>query len=204
MDDDADPSKHALAKRFGLNQKNKVRVIDDCTVGGLNKTIGVVEKYRIHAMDEISAYLAWMLTRCQARCRDSNGSSFQLLGRTFDLKAAYKQFGVNLSDRDLLRIAVRDTDCGRVRFLGINSLPFGAVGSVGGFLTVSMAVWFLGVVGLRLAWCAYFDDYTIRKTVHGDKRYRSGRRSLSASGPGICAGRFKSMRLLDGFPHSGS
>ena len=151
LDEDADPSKHALAKRFGLNQKNKVRVIDDCTVGGLNKTIGVVEKYRIHAMDEISAYLAWMLTRCQARCQDSNGSSFQLLGRTFDLKAAYKQFGVNLSDRDLLRIAVRDTDCGRVRFLGINSLPF----------RVSMAVWFLGMVGLRLAWCAYFDDYTI-------------------------------------------
>ncbi|CAJ1430111.1 unnamed protein product [Effrenium voratum] len=161
LDDDADPSKHALAKRFGLNQKNKVRVIDDCTVGGLNKTIGVVEKYRIHAMDEISAYLAWMLTRCQARCQDSNGSGFQLLGRTFDLKAAYKQFGVNPSDRDLLRIAVRDTDCGRVRFLGINSLPFGAVGSVGGFLRVSMAVWFLGMVGLRLAWCAYFDDYTI-------------------------------------------
>ncbi|CAJ1417677.1 unnamed protein product [Effrenium voratum] len=44
LDDDADPYKHALAKRFGLNQKNKVRVIDDCTVGGLNKTIGVVEK----------------------------------------------------------------------------------------------------------------------------------------------------------------
>ncbi|CAJ1393649.1 unnamed protein product, partial [Effrenium voratum] len=69
LDDDADPFKHALAKRFGLNQKNKVRVIDDCTVGGLNKTIGVVEKYRTHAMDEISAYLAWMLTRCRARCQ---------------------------------------------------------------------------------------------------------------------------------------
>ncbi|CAJ1376929.1 unnamed protein product, partial [Effrenium voratum] len=37
------------------NADDQVRVIDDCTVGGLNKTIGVVEKYRIHAMDEISA-----------------------------------------------------------------------------------------------------------------------------------------------------
>ena len=122
MDDDADPFKHALAKRFILNQKNKVRVIDDCTVGGLNKTIGVVEKYRTHAMDEISAYL-----RCQARCQDLPGSSFQLLGRTFDLKAAYKQFGVSLSDRDLLRIAVRDTDCGRVRFLALPEDQHGCV-----------------------------------------------------------------------------
>ena len=144
MDDAAGPLEHALAKRFGLSQKNKVRVIDDCTIGGLNKTIGVVEKYRIHAMDEISAYLAWMLTYCEKL----GGPSFQLLGRTFDLKAAYKQFGVSLADRDLLRIAVRDTDSGRVRFLGVTSLPCGAVGSVGGFLRISVAVWFLGMVGL--------------------------------------------------------
>ena len=157
VDDSADPCRHALAKRFGLNQKSKVRVIDDCTIGGLNKTIGVVEKYKIHAMDEISAYLAWALTRCEF----SDVPSFNLLGRTFDLKAAYKQFGISSNDRDLLRIAVRDTDQGLVRYLGVNSLPFGAVGSVGGFLRISLAVWFLGLVGLRLAWCAYFDDYTV-------------------------------------------
>ena len=32
---------------------------------------------------------------------------------------------------------------------------------MGGFLRISLAVWFLGLVGLRLAWCAYFDDYTV-------------------------------------------
>ena len=114
VDDSADPCRHALAKRFGLNQKSKVRVIDDCTIGGLNKTIGVVEKYKIHAMDEISAYLAWALTRCES----SDVPSFNLLGRTFDLKAAYKQFGISSNDRDLLRIAVRDTNQGLVRYLG--------------------------------------------------------------------------------------
>ena len=84
----------------------------------------------------------------------------KLVGRTYDLTAAYKQFGVSSFDRVLLRIAVKDTDANTVRLLGVNSLPFGASGSVGGFLRLSLAVWYIGLVGLRLAWTAYFDDYT--------------------------------------------
>ena len=83
------------------------------------------------------------------------------MGRAYDLKNAFKQFGVTPRDRDLIRIAVRNTDEGKTSFLGLNSLPFGAVGSVGGFLRVSIAVWYLGVTQLRFPWCAYFDDYTI-------------------------------------------
>ena len=41
------------------------------------------------------------------------------------------------------------------------SLPFGAVGTVGGFSLVSMSVWFLGLTGMGLAWTTYFDDYTL-------------------------------------------
>ena len=50
-----------LAKRFGLVQKEKIRMRDDCSKGGFNKTIRVVEKYCFHSIDEISAMLAWML-----------------------------------------------------------------------------------------------------------------------------------------------
>ena len=44
QDDEANESDFAWSKRFGLIQKDKVRMIDDCTIGGVNKTIGVVEK----------------------------------------------------------------------------------------------------------------------------------------------------------------
>jgi ribonuclease HI len=45
--------------------------------------------------------------------------------------------------------------------IGFNSLPFGAVGSVAGFLRISQAIWFLGYFGLGLLWSAFYDDYTL-------------------------------------------
>ena len=85
----------------------------------------------------------------------------EVVGTTYDLKSAYKQYGVCKTDRDLLRLAVWDPHQREVKFLGINALPLGAVGSVSSFLRVSMAVWFIGVKGLRLCWTSFFDDYTL-------------------------------------------
>ena len=79
----------------------------------------------------------------------------------YDLKSAYKQFAVSTTDRDLLRIACWDDERKKTVFLGLNALPFGAVGSVSAFLRISMAVWFIGVVGLHFCWSAFFDDYTL-------------------------------------------
>lgn len=36
------------------------------------------------------------------------------------------------------------------------------MGSVGGFLRVNMSVSFLGMLGMDLAWTAYFDVYTFQ------------------------------------------
>ena len=52
-----------LAKRFGLQQKAKVRVIDDCPIGGYNRSYGTKEKLRVHAIDQLAAYLSWLCTR---------------------------------------------------------------------------------------------------------------------------------------------
>ena len=148
-----------LAKRFGLPQKQKVRMIDDCAIGGLNSTVGVNEKFRIHAVDEIAAHLGW----CLDFSRKHNPAS-TLVGRTFDLKTAHKQYGIRLEDRDLVRIAVLNADNNQVELLGLNSLPFGSVGSVGAFLRVSLAVWYVGIRALSLSWSAYFDDCTALST----------------------------------------
>ena len=50
IDHGAKSTDFILAKRFGLPQKNKIRMIDDCTIGGLNSLVGVMEKFKIHGM----------------------------------------------------------------------------------------------------------------------------------------------------------
>jgi hypothetical protein len=146
-----------LAKRFGLMQRGgKLRVIDDCSIGGINGALGVVEKYKVHAIDETAAFLTWMLQFSQQQ-QSLEGSS----GRTYDMKHAYKQYGIAEEDRRLVRLAVRDPLNHTVALFGVNSLPFGAAGSVGGFLRISLSVWYVGLVMFRLAWTAYFDDYTV-------------------------------------------
>ena len=155
VDEKCDPSKHLIAKRFGLRQGEKVRLIDDCTAGGFNSTCGVSERLRVHAIDELASYIAWCLTTLPEAALDD------VVGKTYDLKSAYKQYGVRKFDRDLLRLAVWDPHQQKVCYLGINALPFGAIGTVSSFLRVSMAVWFLGVRGPRLCWTSFFDDYTL-------------------------------------------
>lgn len=155
LDKECNPEEQLLAKRFGLKQGEKTRLIDDCSVGGFNGTCGSSEKLKVHAVDEIAAYIAWCLTNLP------DHAFKEVVGKTYDLKSAYKQYGVHPGDRDQLRIAVWDPESKQVRFLGINSLPFGAVGSVSAFLRVSMAIWFVGVCGLGLCWTSFFDDYTV-------------------------------------------
>jgi hypothetical protein len=157
LDDNSSPDQVFLAKRFGLLQRaGKLRVIDDCSIGGVNGALGVVEKYKVHAIDETAAFLTWMLQFSQKGI-ELEGMS----GRTYDMKHAYKQYGIAEADRKLVRLAVRNPVDHTVALFGINSLPFGASGSVGGFLRISLAVWYIGLVMFRLAWTAYFDDYTV-------------------------------------------
>jgi len=137
IDEGCDFENHVLAKRFGLRQGTKTRLIDDCSI------------------DEMAAYIAWCLTYLGESAMDG------VVGKTYDLRNAYKQYGVCKADRSLLRIAFWNPDLHKVQFLGLNALPFGAIGSVNSFLRISMAIWYIGLRGLRLCWTAFFDDYTL-------------------------------------------
>eukprot|EP00435_Cladocopium_sp_Y103_P015182 s5093_g3.t1 len=151
----SDTNEVILAKRFGLQQKNKIRVIDDCSIGGYNKAYGTKEKLKVHAIDQLAAYLSWLCTEVGPRLDD------EVVGRTYDLRSAYKQFGVSCETRNLLRLIVWDADQRKPCLLGVNALPFGAAGSVNAFLRISMALWFIGTVGLRLSWTVFYDDFTV-------------------------------------------
>ena len=122
-------------------------MIDDCTICGLNLTVGTKEKFALHSIDQLCSMVDHSFEL-------AGGEHCPILGRTFDLKSAYKQFGLCEADRELLRIAVNKPGDPDPVLLGLNALPFGAVGSVAGFLRISFAVWWIGVFGLGIAWTA--------------------------------------------------
>ena len=54
------------------------------------------------------------------------GNTPLIVGRTFDLKSAYKQFGLRTEDRDRIRIATVDPIKGKPIICELNALPFGS------------------------------------------------------------------------------
>ena len=115
-----------IAKRFPVPQKDKVRLVDDFSICGVNGAYGLWEKLRVQAVDELCSYLAYML--------DNGGDGVvpKLTGRTYDLKSAYKQFGVDPWHADRLKIAVKKPT-GGVGIFSAAALLFGATGSVSSF-----------------------------------------------------------------------
>lgn len=144
-----------LAKRFGLQQRDKVRVIDDCSCGGLNQAVGLSEKFQLHSIDQMASMLAHSLTLAGGNPHPS------VQGRTYDLKSAYKQFAIHPDDRSILRLAVNQPGHATPVLFGVNALPFGAVGSVSAFLRVSLSIWYIGLKGLGLFWTAFYDDFSV-------------------------------------------
>ncbi|CAE7797083.1 unnamed protein product [Symbiodinium sp. CCMP2592] len=153
-DENPDLSTVLVAKRFGLLQGPKVRVIDDCRACAYNLLAGIPEKYRLQSVEYIAAFLLRAML-------DPRSKGVSISGKTLDLTAAYKQYATHPFDRDLLRIGVKDTASGRVRTFKVNSLPFGATGSVSSFLRCAAAIWFLGSHALGIPWTNYFDDFPI-------------------------------------------
>ena len=101
-------------------------------------TVGLHEKFKLHSVDFLAALLGFALKMCPPGFRTG------LKERTYDLKSAYKQFAVHPVDRASLRIGVNVPGEDGFVMIGFNSLPFGAVGSVAGFLRISQALWYLG------------------------------------------------------------
>ena len=153
LDESNDFSGLSLTHRFGLQQKKKVRVIDNFKTGGVNATCGSPEKQKLFGLD----FLATTLVRALSGNR--SGEKHGLCGKTFDLSSACKQFPLHPSDRDFIRLA----EPGRkaCAIYGVNALPFGATGSVSGFLRVSTALFHIITFGLG-AWAGtFFDDFPI-------------------------------------------
>ena len=106
----------SLSMRFGAQQKNKVRPIDNFRSSFVNSACGVREKVAMDGVDEIvSACLRWLRHK-RPRHHDD-----RIVGRTWDLKSAYKQLAVRADHKKYAVICVVDPLSNDVCFAKLHS-----------------------------------------------------------------------------------
>ena len=99
------------------------------------RACGVQEKVQMDGIDEIvEACLSWL------RFRLPGSPPERILGRTWDLKSAYKQLAVRADHKHFAIICLMDPEADVVQYCRLHSLPFGAVAAVHAFLRCSEAL----------------------------------------------------------------
>ena len=146
------PEGAVVSRRFGLRQPGKVRLIDDLSASGVNQTVQTTESPKPHSADFIAAMLLEVL-------KHSNG--VPLMGRSFDLKSAYKQLAIARKSLSFAFVAVYNPKRSKAEVFQLLAAPFGATRSVFSFLRLSNALWYIGVKALNIIWSCFFDDYVV-------------------------------------------
>ena len=143
------PSGAVLSRRFGLKQPNKVRLIDDLSGSQINKTVQCNETPRPHTTDVIASVALSLLEQ----------SEDNILGKTFDLKSAYRQLGIHSCSLLYSYIVCFDPVARRPVIFQMLAVPFGATRAVYSFLRIARCLWWLGCKCLKLCWTNFYDDF---------------------------------------------
>ncbi|CAE7368778.1 unnamed protein product, partial [Symbiodinium sp. CCMP2456] len=144
-----------VSRRFGILQGTgddaKARLIDDMSASTVNSAVQVCESPQPHSIDVIGCLLLECL---------ENFPRDRFLGRSFDLKSAYRQLGLSEDALQHAYVAFYDQEDKLPSIHQLSALPFGAVRSVHSFLRVSHSLWEIGC-SLGLLWACYFDDFPV-------------------------------------------
>ena len=150
------PKNCVLGRRFAVQQPNKICPIDDMSVSLANSTLGAEEKVVVIP----TSTTVLLAQRMLAKGSKSEERLPKLTGRTFDLKAAYRQLAVRPADLDFAKVALFCPATQAPVVLSLRALPFGAIGSVHGFDRCSIALWALACKLLLVTHAVFFDDFT--------------------------------------------
>ena len=155
------PGSSVLSKRFAVEQHDKVRPIDDFSVSQVNHTLGCVEKIMVMpSSSTVSLALALQRGLTAEQALRAAGESVSLVGKTFDLKSAYKQLPIHSQDLKFAQATVWNPQAKRPAVISLKALPFGATGSVHGFCRCSIAIWAIILRYIVVPSTVFFDDYT--------------------------------------------
>ena len=145
-----------VSRRFPLQQSTKTRMIDDFSISGINDSTVCHHKVDLHTVDSFCA-----LVREYFEASERSNIDSRLVGKTYDLKSAYRQVPIR---KDHLRFAffsVFNHKENRPQIYQLLTLPFGATHSVYNFLRLSRMIYMLAVKGLALITTNFYDDYIL-------------------------------------------
>ena len=148
------PEGAIFSKRFAIQQGKKVRPIDDLSQSFLNACFGSEGKIELHDTETIAAAILLFMRRCDA----------DLVGKTIDLKSAYRQLPLSTEALSMSFIAVKQPQTGEVMLFRLLCLPFGAVAAVHSFIRISLALCHLGHFFWLLPWSTFYDDFILLST----------------------------------------
>ena len=123
-----------LSRRFGLKQPNKVRLIDDLSKSHINATVQTPEAPRPRSTDVIASLALALLLDADGR---------KVLGKTFDLKSAYRQLGIHPNSLACSYIACFDPVSRGPAVFQMLAVRFGGSRSVYSFLRIVRFVWWI-------------------------------------------------------------
>jgi len=150
------PAGHVVSHRFPLWQHDKLRPIDDYSRSGVNACVTTLEQPTVDTADVAAAMFAKLCEKLGKAKRPSS-----VMGRSFDLTAAYRQLCVSMGSRKFAVIAVYDPHTGRSRLFTQVCLPFGSRASVNGFIRCSRCIQWLATRCLLVPTTSYDDDFIV-------------------------------------------
>eukprot|EP00435_Cladocopium_sp_Y103_P054817 s1566_g18.t1 len=139
-----------LSRRFGLRQPNKIRLIDDLSKSNINSTVQTPEAPKPHSTDVVASLALALL---QDSCTKN------VLGKTFDLKSAYRQLGIKPSSLDFSYIVCFDPVSRKPAVFQMLAVPFGGSRSVYSFLRIVRVIWWIACKCLSIMWSNFYDDF---------------------------------------------
>ena len=144
------PCTASISRRFAIEQGDKIRLIDDLSDSGVNGAVQTTESPKPQSLDVVAA----MVLECLKKL-----NKFQVLGKTYDLKSAYRQKFISPDSLDKAYIAYFSAREGKVLIRKMLALPFGATRAVFSYLRVAHSMWYIGCKALKLVWSHFFDDF---------------------------------------------
>ena len=166
------------ARRFGLQQGSKIRVIDDYSECGQNSAVSAEETIDPSDLDAVAVsarlhMLAFAATAPPEGIGTASGKSIPfsrhpsystdhtLVGRLWDLSHAYRQLARAPSHASISIVCVFNPDSGLPELFKQTALAFGASSSVLSFNWAAAALLQILVVLFMVGATNFFDDFTI-------------------------------------------
>lgn len=121
-----------LSRRFPLEQGDKIRMVDDYSVSGVNDSCAIHTKLDLQVVDIFVAAV-----KSFSREMQGSSKSTSMVAKTYDLKSAYRQIPVRPDHLKFAYFCIYNCENDGVEICRSRTLPFGATQSVYSLLRLS-------------------------------------------------------------------